>query len=353
AINTRFLKLLSGKDWKQRIAETRKHLDEVMRTAGAGGARDFLTASGSDELTETVSRIDRYIRQGLYTLAIDEAHRAVEYSPLYLPVHVRMAEVMMREGRVRQAINKYNTIARAYLVRDETERAASILTEVLEMAPLDISIRMSLIELLEGENRLEEALEQYIQLARAYSQLGNFDLSRETYTSAERIGKRINLAPARMVVIKHALAEMEQLRSDIRRQQKIYEEIIEIAPNDEPAYKALVEIYFGQGSQVEGMRKLDQLLELYAKTRQVNKILQLLEELVKQYTKDMGLRSRLGGIYTRLGRNKEAIAQYDALGELQLEAGLMKEACATVKNIVKLKPDNLNDYKRLLAQLGC
>jgi tetratricopeptide (TPR) repeat protein len=352
AINSRFLNLLSGKDWKQRIAETRRHLDEVMRSSGAGGARDFLTASGSDELTETVTRIDRYIRQALYTLAMDEAHRAVEVSPLYLPVHVRMAEIMMREGRVRQAINKYNTVARSYLVRDEKERAASILTEVLEMAPLDITVRQSLIELLETENRQEDVLDQYIQLARTYNQLGNFEMGRETFAIAERLGKKINASSDKMVLVKHQIAEMDRMRADTRRAQRVYEEIVELAPNDEKAYRALVDIYFGQSNAVEGIRKLDQLLEIYARGRQVNKILQVLQELVKQYPKDMGLRSRLAGIYVRLGRGGEAIENLDALGELQLEAGLHRDAVTTIRQIIRLKPTNINDYKRLLVQLG-
>jgi tetratricopeptide (TPR) repeat protein len=352
AINGRFLKLLSGKDWKQRVAETRRHLDEVMRQGGAGGARDFLIASGSDELTETVSRIDRFIRQGLLTLAMDEAHRAVEYSPMYLPVHVRMAEIMMREGRVRQAINKYNMVARSYLVRDEKERAASILTEVLETAPLDISVRTSLIELLEGENRQDEVLDQYVELARVYNQMGNFDMSRETYNIAERIGKKISAPVVKMVLIKHRIAEMDELRADMRRVQKAYEDIIEMSPSDETAYRKLVDIYFAQGNQVEGTRKLDQLLDLYARTKQVNRIIQMLEELVRLYPKDMGMRSRLSSIYTRLERSAEAIEQLDALGELQLEAGMHREAVSTIKKIVKLKPENIEDYRRLLSQLG-
>jgi tetratricopeptide (TPR) repeat protein len=351
AINQRFEKLLSGKDWKQRIAETRRQLDEIMQSEGEGGARDFFV-SGSDELADITSRIDRYIRQGTLMLAMDEAHRAVEVAPYYLPVHIRMAEVMMREGRVRQAINKYNMVARSYIVRDEMERAASILSEVLEMAPLDISIRTSLIELLENQERWAEALDQYISLAKTYNKLGNFDLSKETYISSERLAKRINAPVEKMIAVKHQLADMEQMRLDMRKAQKYFEEIIEIAPEDEKAYRKLVDIYYSQGNQVEATRKLDQLLGIYAKKRQVTHIVQLLEELVKSYPKDSGLRSRMAGIYRQLGRNAEAIAQLDALGELQLEAGLHRDAVNTIKQIIKLKPANLNDYKRLLSQLG-
>src|SRR5262249_1533364 len=98
AINTRFINLLGGKEWKQRISETRRQLEDTLRDQGEQGVVDILVASQGDRLTESVSLIDKYMRQGLYTLAIDEAHRAVEFSPFYLPVHVRMAEIMMKEG---------------------------------------------------------------------------------------------------------------------------------------------------------------------------------------------------------------------------------------------------------------
>jgi tetratricopeptide (TPR) repeat protein len=260
--------------------------------------------------------------------------------------------VMMREGRVRQAINKYNMVARSYIVRDESERAASILTEVLEMAPLDVSIRTSLIELLEGQERWTESLDQYIDLARTYNQLGNFDLAKETYTGAERLAKRISAPVGKVVVIKHQLADMESMRLETKKAQKYFEEIIEISAEDEKALHKLIDIYFGQGNQVEAIRKLDQLLGIYAQKRQVTSIVQLLEEMVKSYPKDSGLRSRMAGIYRQLGRNVEAITQLDALGEIQLEAGLHRDAVNTIKQIIKLKPANLNDYKRLLSQLG-
>jgi tetratricopeptide (TPR) repeat protein len=101
ALNGRFMRMLEGREWKQRIAETRRQLEESMRDHGDKGAVDMIIEG--DELSDTVSRIDRYIRQGLLTMAMDEAHRAVEVASHYLPVHVRMAEIMMREGRVRNA----------------------------------------------------------------------------------------------------------------------------------------------------------------------------------------------------------------------------------------------------------
>ncbi|MBZ0294343.1 MAG: tetratricopeptide repeat protein [Anaerolineae bacterium] len=352
AINRRFVELLQGKDWKQRIAETRRQLQETMRTGGEQGVVDWLVTTHGDELTVAVSRIDRYLQQGLLTLAMDEAHHAVEFAPSYLPIHVRMAEIMMREGRVRQAINKYNIVARTYLVRGENDRAASILGEVLEMAPLDISVRTNLIELLEAEERWDEALDQYVDLADTYHQLGDFDMARNTYNVAERLATRVQASVDKMVRIKHRIADIDQMRLDIRRAQRTYEEIIQIAPNDERARRMLIDLNYRQSNQVEAIRRLDELLKIFAKNKQVNRITQLLEELVTLYPNDTGLRSRLAAIYRQLGRKKETILQLDALGELQLEAGAHEEAINTLRQIIALQPDGIEDYRRLLAQLG-
>jgi tetratricopeptide (TPR) repeat protein len=351
-INQRLIEMMQGKDWRARIVETQRQLEETLREQGEKGLIDILTAQRSDKLTESIALIDRYVRRGLFTLAMDEAHRAVEFSPNYLPVHVRMAEIMIKEGRVRQAITKYNTIARAYLARGENERAAEILTNVLEMAPLDASVRESLIDLLESEEKWSAALDQYIELAHTYQQLGNFDQARETYVLAERLGARINADVERMVRIKHAIADIDLLRTDFRKAQKAYEEIIQLVPDDERAHRQLVELHYRQKNTVEATRRLDKLLGIYARNKQITRITQLLEELVAQESNDTALRSRLAAIYQQLGRTKDAIAQLDALGEIQLEAGLHAEAANTIRRIIMLKPDHVEDYRKLLAQLG-
>ena len=141
------------------------------------------------------------------------------------------------------------------------------------------------------------------------------------------------------------------MRLDLRRAQKAYEEIAEPAPTEERAGRMLIDLNYRQGNQVEAVKRLDQLLSIYAKNKQVNRILQLLEELVTLYPNDTGLRSRLAAIYRQLGRKKDAIMQLDALGELQLESGLHQDAINTIRQIIALKPDGIDDYLKLLAQL--
>jgi tetratricopeptide (TPR) repeat protein len=351
-IANRLMSFLEGKDWRTRLRDTRRQIEEMMREQGVKGVIDILAAERGDKLTESVTLIDRFMRQGMYTLAMDEAHRAVEFSATYLPVHIRMAEIMMAEGRVRQAIQKYNMVARSFMAREENERAHAILAEVLERAPLDIAVRESMIELLEKEERWDEVLDQYIDLADAHHQLGAADISREKYVAAERIANRVNASAEKLVRIKHRIADIDLTRLELRRVQKTYEEIIVMAPEDERAHRMLVDLNYRQNNPVEAIRRLDKLLSLYARQKQVNRIVQLLEELVTVYPADTGLRSRLASIYRQLNRRRDAIVQLDALGELQLEGGMHREAANTIRQIISLNPEHVEDYQKLLAQLG-
>jgi len=352
AVGGRLAASMEGKTWKEKLVDLRRQLEETHREQSMKGVIDFLIAADSDQLARSVSLIDKYMRTGMLTLAMDEAHHAVEGSAFYLPLHVRMAEIMMREGRVRSAISKYNIVARAYMARGENERAATILHNILELAPLDIQVRQSLIEILEEEENWEEALDQYIDLADTHHQLGNYDLSRDTYALSERMATRNNAKPEKMVHIKHRVADIDQMRLDVRKAIKGYEEIILLAPDDQRAHRMLVDLSYRQGNPVEGLRRLDKLLSIFARSKQVAKIIQLLEELVRLYPEDTGLRSRLAAIYRQLGRRKDAIVQLDALGEMQLTANMHKQAADTIRQIIALSPDNIEDYKRLLAQLG-
>ncbi|MEO1164607.1 MAG: tetratricopeptide repeat protein [Chloroflexota bacterium] len=142
------------------------------------------------------------------------------------------------------------------------------------------------------------------------------------------------------------------MRLNTRAAQSVYEDILADAPADEKALRGLVDIYYTQGNQVEAIKRLDKLLSVYAQQGKIDKIMTLLQQLVSSSPDDPSLRQRLASIYRRRNMKDEAIEQLDALGGLQLDAGLNAEAAKTIKQIISMKPDRLDEYKRLLAQIG-
>ena len=351
-MNERFTKWLTGPDWKRRVAETRRQLTEALSSEGAAALAELVT-EGGDQITDMVTRIDRYMRQKLYVLAMDESFHAIELTPTYLPVHLRVAQILMEEGQIQAAITKYNMIANSFLARNETGRAAEILNEVIAIAPTDTGLRTSLIDLLEKEQRWPEVLEQYINLADAYNQLADMEQSRATYQEAMRLAQRINAEPAKRGEIMHRMADIDLSRLDMRQALRTYEQIRTIDPTDERARRALVDLNYRLNNPVDAVKELDGLLRVFAQQKRGDQIVGILEELVTRMPNDMALRSRLAAVYRQIKRIPEAIAQLDALGELQLEAGLYQDACATIKQIVTLNPGDIEQYRNLLSQLGC
>ncbi len=351
AMNEQFAKWLVGPDWKVRIPETRRSLNARLTTSKSVEELKYYVTN--TQIVDIVTGIDRLIRQGKLDLAMEEAFRAIVIEPLSLPVHQRIAQVLMEGGKVQQGIEKYNMVAQSFLVRDDRSSAADILNEVIKVAPMDTSLRTSLIELLEREEEWGRVLEEYVGLADAYYQLADMEQARATYQEALKIAQRVNSRPDTRAEILHRVADIDLSRLDLRQAQRSYEQVRTLLPDDERARRALIDINYRLNNPLEAVKELDALLRMFAQTKRGELILSTLEGLVQSRSDDMALRSRLAAVYKQIKRKEDAIAQLDVLGELQLEAGLYQDACATVKQIIALGPENLEQYKQLLSQLGC
>ncbi|MFC1961082.1 tetratricopeptide repeat protein, partial [Chloroflexota bacterium] len=348
AMNERFFSLLTGVDWKQRVAETRRQLE------GPGGISSKIeqAAEGSEELSAAVTKVDQYIRDGYYTLAMDEAHYAIEIAPTYLPIHLRMAQVLLVDNQMQAAIKKYRIVADTYISREQTDRAATILNEVLQIAPMDLEVRTSLLQMLEQEERWPEVLDQYIDMADAYYQLADFDMARETYEKARAQAEQLDANTDQITHILHRIADIDVTRMDLRQALRIYQQIKTMAPQDERARKALLDLNYRLNNRVDAIKELDELMRLYAQQQRSDLITQVLEEQVAMYPDEMALRSRLAALYAHVGRTDAAVGQLDALGELQLDAGMHSDAANTIRQIIALNPPGIEDYKQLLSTLG-
>lgn len=351
SLNVRFLEMLTGPTWKQRIARTRRQLEEAI-TLQEPDSLVSIALYLDDRVTEGLNLIDRYMREGRYTLAMDQAHFMLETAPDYLPIHWRIGQILLERNNIPAAMVKYNLVAETYRLRGDNERAMAILQEALKIAPMDTELHQSLIELLEEEERWGDLLNEYIDLADAYYQLADLDSARATYQAAIQLGQRVGVPDEQIIQIMHRLAEIEVNRLDLRQAMRTYEQIRRLAPEDERARRALVDLNYRLNDAMSAVRELDGLLRLYARQRKAAQIIRVLEELVTRYPKDMALRSRLAAVYRQMGNLEKAVEQLDELAELQLEAGLHNDAIVTIRQIIALNPPQVEDYRRLLQQLS-
>jgi len=64
------------------------------------------------------------------------------------------------------------------------------------------------------------------------------------------------------------------------------------------------------------------------------------------------LRRALANLYLEMGLKEKAVEEFDALGEIQLDLGLIEEAKKTIREIIALEPPQVEAYRELLERLG-
>jgi tetratricopeptide (TPR) repeat protein len=347
------LSFLSGAGWSQRVRAARRQLDAT--AADDGGAlaplAEILSIPGTERVIESMRLIDLYYDRGQLFSAMDEAYHAIENAPTYLPIHLRMADILLQENRLEDALAKYVAVAETYEVRGDPQRASRILEKVVRLAPIDPGARNRLIQLLVSQGRIDEALSQHLDLAEAYYRQADLNGARQTFTNALRLAQRSSGERAWSVQILHAMGDIDMQRLDLRQATRVYQQIKTLAPADEKARLLLVDLNYRLGQAAQALNEADDYLRFCIQQGAFEGAIAFLEELVRQRPDEPGLRTRLAHLYQERGRMADAIAQLDALGSMQLRAGQQAKAAETVRAILAMQPDTTDSYRQLLAQL--
>jgi tetratricopeptide (TPR) repeat protein len=347
------VEFLSNRGWEDKASEARKRLDSIAEEGSpAVSLVELFTIPNAEQVLQFMAASQEHAKQGKYYIATDELYQAIQVSPDYLPVHLRLAELLWAERHSEEAVIKLRTIANTYQVRGDLRHAMNIYERILRMTPMDIPTRTMLIGLLLEHNEIDGALDQYMQLADTYYQLAQVDKARETYQEALSYITRGSTGKLWAPKIYNCLGDIDMQRIDWRRAIQDYEQAKAYAPEDEKARLSLVELYYKVGQKQRAQHELDGLLELYKAAGKTSKMIAVLEDQVHIRPTERVLRSRLARVYVEAGMRQQAIEQLDALGEMQLQAGLKKEAAMTIRGIIALGPSNLEDYKQLLIQIG-
>jgi tetratricopeptide (TPR) repeat protein len=282
---------------------------------------------------------------------MDEAYLAVMGAPTYLPLHTLIGDLLIREGQTADAITKFGVVAHAYGVRGEAAQATSLFRRILQLAPLDMSVRRQLIDQLTARGQLDEAINEYIDLADIYYRMAELESARKTYATTLRLAQQSGANRQWSVKILHRMADIDAQRLDWRQALRVYEQIRKLRPEDRPVRKQLVELNLRLGQSDQAVAELDSFTTYLAQNGRDAEAVAFLEELVSEQPNQVILRRALAEQYRKLGRTDEAITQLDAAGEHLMRAGDKAGVVEVVNQILRLNPPNAAQYQALIAQL--
>ncbi len=332
--------------WEGKATSLRERVEEISPQGLTISLAEVLEYSDFEELLASMALIDGYWEQGIPLTAVEECYRLLERVPDYLVLHLYLGEMFSRQGRIDEAVEKYRVVGRACAMRGAPRRAIAVYRIATGLAPMDVKIRKRLVELLIGLGEIDRALEEYLALAESYYRLARPGEAVETYGVALKLASQSGSPQEWKVRLLRRRADLQMQRASWGKALVDYEELRRLAPHDEETWPALVDLYFRLGRRKEALEEID----TFVRERR-EKAIPTLQDMIRERPQDMGLRRRLGEAYLSVGMVEEAIAELDALGELQLEAGLEEEARETIQRIISLEPEDIDAYRQLLEQL--
>jgi tetratricopeptide (TPR) repeat protein len=350
-ISQSILQFLSGDDWEDKAKRSRQQLDSSAEDGQVTALADMLAMPGADKVLDAMRRIEDYMKRKYWASAMEEAYLALDFAPTHLPIHVRMAEILMAESKTPAAVLKYIAVANAYRARGDNARAGKMMQEVLRLNPMDVKVRAELIDILTAQGKLDETMGQYLDLADTYYQLADLDTAKNTYQTALRVAQRSSVNRQWSVRILAQLGDIEMQRLNWRDALRIYEQMKTLAPDDPQGHAALVDLHFRMGNSQQAVAELDSFVKHMQSLGQGAQAIPALEELAQNQSGNPAVHLRLGQLYQGEGRKPEAIAQYEAAADAQLNAGENAQAIQTIRGILALHPDNAAEYEQLLTQI--
>jgi tetratricopeptide (TPR) repeat protein len=298
-----------------------------------------------------MNRINQLARMGSLRSAMDEAYDAIQHAPTYLPLHIIMGDLLVQEGHTVDAINKYSVVAHSYSVRGEVMQATKLLRRIIQISPMDLGSRNRLIDQLVDRGQVDDAIQEYLELAAIYYRLAELDMARKTYTNALRLIQQGSASRDWNIHILQRMADIDMQRLDWKQALRVFEQIRTLIPDDDAARKQLIELNMRMGQSDRAMGELESYITHLEGQNKKDLSLAFLEDLVREHEDQPLLKRTLAALLHRMGRMAEAIPVLDQLGETLLEKGDKLGAMDVINQIVLMNPPNVEDYRALLNQM--
>jgi tetratricopeptide (TPR) repeat protein len=343
-------KMVMRANWRQHLVKTR----EGMPKSDSGQAlplAEVVIQAQSSNVIEAMNLVNQLARSNHLRSAMDEAFHALAYAPTYLPLHILIGDLLIREGRTPEAISKLTTVANSYSVRGEASQATNLLKRIIQLSPMDLTARSRLIEQLTARGQVNEAISEYFDLADIYYRLAELDMARKTYTTSLRLAQQPNANHNWNVQILQRMADIDMQRLDWKQATRVFEQIRTLRPDDAAVRQNLIELNLRLAQIPQAQAELEAFISYLESNSRSHETIPFIQTLMAEYSDQVVLRRALADELHKAGRTTEAIAELDIVGDKLMETNDTAGTVEVVNRILSMNPPNADEYRALLDKL--
>ena len=345
------MQLLIRQNWRTEVLQAREQLPKSGEGAPPMPLAELLAQAQSGQVIETIGKVRKLAQAGHLRTAMDEAFDSFKYAPTYLPLHTLIGDLLIQDGRTQDAIAKYTVVAEAYSVRGEATQAVNLLRRIVQVAPMDLTIRTRLIDQLAARGLVDEAINEYMNLADIYYRLAELDMARKTFTTALQLAQQGGAQDAWSVKLMRRMADIDMQRLDWRQALRILEQIRTLQPSDATIRKSLIDLNLRLAQVSQAGAELENYLAYLQSSNRRKEAIPFLEDLVNELPKQSILHLALAEEYRHARRIPDAVSQLETRNELLIAAGDREGAIQNLETILSMNPPHIEKYRSLLAKV--
>jgi len=343
-------KMLVRANWRQHLVKTREGMPKSDSGQELPLAEVVIQAQSSNVI-EAMNHVNQLARSNFLRSAMDEAFHALAYAPTYLPLHILIGDLLIREGRTPDAIAKFTTVANSYSVRGEASQATNLLKRIIQLSPMDLAARSRLIEQLTARGQVNEAISEYFDLADIYYRLAELDMARKTYTTALRLAQQPNANHNWNVQILQRMADIDMQRLNWRQATRVFEQIRTLRPDDASVRQNLIELNLRLAQVPQAQAELESYISYLESNNKSQETIPFIGKLLEEYDEQIMLHRMLADELHKAGRTTEAIAELDGVGNKLMDKNDKAGVFEVINRILSMNPPNADEYRALLDKL--
>ena len=232
---------LGRRDWEDRVKAARARLNALWRPFDDPGRHPHgrLSAGAGIAVPQRATRSARHA--GYRYRGSVSGHLPVTRVPS--GAHPAW-ELLVRQDRLDAAVAKLAVVGHTFQIRGDLSSAVNIYERVMQISPLDLPVRMRLVELYREQGQIDAALEHYLGLGEAYYQLAQVDKARATYQNALKLASQGSAEQGWRARLLRRLADIDMQRFDWSRALVAYRELRQEEPDDERTVLTLIDLYY-------------------------------------------------------------------------------------------------------------